>query len=65
MLAALSFFAVAMIALLLRALWTSEFAGVVFMVGFGGLFGWQIGSFLGRNKPRSYTFDSVPKNLLP
>jgi hypothetical protein len=63
--AALSLFAIAMIALLLRALWTGEFAGVVFIVGFGVLFGWQISRFLRRNKPRSYTFDSVPKNLLP
>lgn len=63
--AALSLFALAMTALLLRALWTGEFAGVVFIVGFGVLFGWQISSFLSRNKPRSYTFDHLPKNLLP
>lgn len=63
--AALSLFAVTMIALLLRALWTGEFAGAVFIVGFGVLFGWQISGFVRRNKPRSYTFDNVPRDLLP
>lgn len=63
--AALSLFAVAMIALLLRALWTGEFAGVVFIVGFCVLFCWQISRFLRRNKPQSYNFDDVPGELLP
>lgn len=62
---ALGLFAVAMIALLLRAFWTGEFAGVVFIVGFGVLFGWQISGFLRRNRPRCYTFDGVPRDLLP
>ena len=29
------------------------------------LFGWQIGGFIRRNRPRSYTFDSLPDALLP
>jgi hypothetical protein len=60
----LALFAAAMAALLLRALWTGEFAGVVFIVGFGALFAWQIGGFIQRNRPRSYTFDEVPETLL-
>jgi hypothetical protein len=39
-------------------------AGVVFIVGFGALFGWQIGGFVRRNRPRDYTFDQVPGELL-
>lgn len=57
--------ALAMAALLLRALFVGEFAGALFVVGFGALFGWQIGGFLRRNRPRRYTFDDVPKELLP
>jgi len=29
------------------------------------LFGWQTGGFMWRNKPRSYTLDALPKELLP
>jgi hypothetical protein len=54
-----------MTALLLRALLTGEFAGVVFIIGFSVFFGWQISGFIRRNKPRGYTFDSVPAELLP
>jgi hypothetical protein len=63
-LAGLSLLALAMTALLMRALWTGEYAGVVFILGFSALFGWQIRAFLGRNRPRSYTCASVPQDLL-
>jgi hypothetical protein len=62
---ALALVGIAMAALLLRALVTGEFAGAVFIVGFAALFGWQIGGFLRRNKPRNYTFGDVPTDLLP
>jgi hypothetical protein len=62
---ALSFIGVAMLALLLRALVIGAFAGAVFIVGFAGFFGWQISGFVRRNKPRNYTFDHVPDDLLP
>jgi hypothetical protein len=55
---------VAMTALLLRALFTGEMAGILFIVGFGALFSWQIGGFVRRNRPRNYTFDDVPGELL-
>jgi hypothetical protein len=29
------------------------------------LFGWQVGGFVGRNRPRAYSFDHLPKALLP
>jgi hypothetical protein len=51
--------------LLVRALGTGEWAGALFLVGFAALFGWQIGGFVRRNRPRTYTFDTLPPELLP
>jgi hypothetical protein len=56
--------ALAMSALLVRALWTGEWAGAAFIVAFSGLFAWQIRGFLRWNRPRSYTFEAVPEELL-
>ena len=61
----LGFVGVAMLGLLIRALITGEFAGALFLIGFAALFGWQIGGFMRRNKPRTYTFDTLPKDVLP
>jgi hypothetical protein len=61
----LALVATAMAGLLLRAVATGEFAGALFLVGFAMLFAWQIGGFIRRNRPRSYTFDELPKDLLP
>ncbi|MES2195860.1 MAG: hypothetical protein V4517_15695 [Pseudomonadota bacterium] len=57
--------AISILGLLLRALAIGEFAGALFLVGFAALFGWQIGGFLLRNRPQSYTFDHLPRALLP
>lgn len=57
--------ALAMAALLLRALWIGEWAGALFLVAFAALFAWQTGGFVWRNMPRSYAFDAMPKDLLP
>jgi hypothetical protein len=57
--------AVAMTGLLIRALMIGEFAGVLFIIGFAALFAWQVGGFVRHNQPRSYSFDRVPKALLP
>jgi hypothetical protein len=51
--------------LLVRAVATGEWAGALFLVGFAALLAWQIGGFLGRNRPRAYTFDALPEKLLP
>jgi hypothetical protein len=51
--------------LLVRALGTGEWAGALFLVGFAALFGWQIGGFVRRNRPRMYSFDTLPPELLP
>ena len=64
-LAFLAVLAVAMAGLLIRALITGEFAGVLFIVGFAALFAWQVGGFVRRNQPRSYSFDRLPAGLLP
>jgi hypothetical protein len=64
-LAVLAVLATAMTGLLARAVATGEWAGILFILGFAALFGWQIGGFIRRNKPRRYTFDALPKELLP
>jgi hypothetical protein len=58
-------FAVAMAGLLVRALAVGEWAGVAFLIGFAGLFTWQVGGFIRRNRPCSYTFADIPRALLP
>jgi len=64
-LAFLAMLAVAMAGLLIRALMIGEFAGVLFILGFAALFAWQVGGFVRRNQPRSYSFDRLPRSLLP
>ncbi|GEC14183.1 hypothetical protein J2S34_001320 [Nitrobacter winogradskyi] len=61
----LTMLSVAMTALLVRAIVTGEWAGALFIVGVSVLFGWQIGRFMHRNRPRAYTFDALPRDLLP
>jgi hypothetical protein len=57
--------AVAMTGLLLRSVATAEWAGALFLIGFAALFAWQVGGFIARNRPLAYTFDDLPKALLP
>jgi len=64
-LAFLAVLTVAMTGLLIRALLIGEFAGALFIIGFAALFAWQVGGFVRRNQPHSYSFDRVPKALLP
>jgi hypothetical protein len=61
----LALVAIAMAGLFVRAIATGEWAGALFLVGFAALFGWQIGGFISRNRPRAYTFDDLPAALLP
>jgi hypothetical protein len=56
---------VAIAGLFIRAIATGEYAGALFLVGFVVLFGWQIGGFITRNRPRAYTFGDLPEALLP
>jgi hypothetical protein len=57
--------AISILGLLVRALAIGESAGALFLVGFAALFGWQIGGFMRRNRPQRYSFDHLPKQLLP
>jgi hypothetical protein len=57
--------ALAMAALLVRALAIGEFAGALFLIGLAALFGWQVGGFIRRNRPLAYTFAQIPDALLP
>ena len=57
--------AIAISGLFLRAIATGEWAGGLFLVGFAALFAWQIGGFVWRNRPRTYTSDHLPQALLP
>jgi hypothetical protein len=63
--ALLALVAIAITGLLARALATGAFGGALFLIGFAALFGWQIGGFVRRNRPRTYTFDDLPRELLP
>jgi len=63
--ALLTLVGIAIAGLFVRAIATGEFAGALFLVGFTALFGWQIGGFIRRNRPRAYSFDHLPAALLP
>ena len=63
--AMLALVAIAITGLLARAVATGAYGGALFLIGFAALFGWQIGGFIRRNKPRTYTFGDLPKELLP
>jgi hypothetical protein len=64
-LALLAVLAVAMAGLLIRALMVGEWVGALFIVGFAALFAWQVGGFVRRNQPQSYSFETVPASVLP
>ena len=63
--AVLALVAIAITGLLARAVATGALGGALFLIGFAALFWWQIGGFIRRNKPRAYTFDALPEELLP
>ena len=64
-LAMLTFLAISMAGLFVRAIWIAEWYGALFLVGFAALFTWQIGGFIRRNRPLIYSFDHLPDALLP
>jgi len=63
--ALLSLVAIAMSALFVRAVTSGEWPGALFLAGFAALFAWQVGGFIRRNRPQSYSFDDLPAALLP
>ena len=56
---------VMMLGLFVRALLVGMWSGVAFLIGFAALFAWQVGGFIRRNRPITYSFDHVPEALLP
>lgn len=64
-LAVMAVIGLAIAGLFVRALFTAQFAGALFLAGFAAWFAWQIGGFMRRNRPRSYTLDSLPEDVLP
>lgn len=64
-LVAMALIGLAIAGLFVRALFVAEFAGALFLVGFAAWFAWQIGGFMRRNRPRSYTLDALPEDVLP
>ena len=44
---------------------SGQWAGALFLAGFAALFAWQVGGFVRRNKPLTYSFGEVPQTLLP
>jgi hypothetical protein len=54
-----------LLGLFIRALVIGQYAGALFFLGFAALFGWQIGGFVRRNRPTTYSFDHLPTELLP
>jgi hypothetical protein len=57
--------AIAMTGLLALSITSSQWAGTLFLIGFSALFAWQVGGFVTRNRPLVYSFDDLPKALLP
>jgi len=58
-------FAIAMAALMARAVATEAIAGALFLLALAAVFAWQIGGFMRRNKPCRYTADHPPSQLVP
>jgi hypothetical protein len=64
-LALLALVGVMMFGLFVRALAIGAWAGVLFLIGFAALFGWQVGGWIRRNRPITYSFGHIPEALLP
>lgn len=63
--ALLTLIAAAILGLMGRALSQGQYAGALFLVGFAVIAVWQLGGFMTRNRPRSYSPDALPQDLLP
>jgi hypothetical protein len=57
--------ALALVALVARALQVEAWGGAAFVAGFLALFLWQAGNFFYRNRPGTYPADAVPPQVLP
>jgi hypothetical protein len=51
--------------LAVRALFTGEMVFGLAVLGLGGLFGWQVGNLIARNRPRAFASGAIPPGVLP
>ncbi len=51
--------------LIVRALQVESYPGALFVVIFGAVFAWQLGTFFNLNRPGHYELDAPPAELLP
>lgn len=56
---------VAMMGLVVRAIQQGETYATLFLLGFFVFLLWQLGTFFKRNRPRRYTLDAIPADVLP
>ncbi len=63
--AMVSLVAFAMVGLFVRAIMQPFWTAALFVAGFAALFVWQIGGYVLRNRPRSYSAGDIPQDLLP
>jgi hypothetical protein len=61
----ISIVGISLLGLFVRAALVASYSGLLFLAGFAALFGWQIGGFMLRNKPRIYKLDALPSDVLP
>lgn len=57
--------ALALAALIARAIQVSQWTAAAMIAGFLSLSLWQVGTFFRRNRPRTYSPDRIPSDLLP
>jgi hypothetical protein len=57
--------ALAIAALLVRALQAGVWAGAAFVAAFFAFFLWQAGTFFARNRPGTFKPDAIPSSVLP
>jgi hypothetical protein len=62
---AMALVGISLAGLFIRAAIIGSYGGMLFLLGFAVLFGWQIGGFMRRNRPRVYALDAVPRDLIP
>jgi hypothetical protein len=57
--------ALALLLLALRAIGAGAWGGAAFLAAFLAVFGWQVGTFLKRNRPGRYDLTALPQRLMP
>lgn len=61
----LTVISLALIGLIVGTLRQGDTFATLFLLGFFVLLAWQLGMFFKRNRPRRYTLDRIPRDVLP